>query len=127
MEAGASSVAGARGESWGSSVGSSFSWNGESSQVGFTSSSNRGGQEGTSWSRSRGGGWNESTSQGQSSSAGGGWSEQMDYVLQPSFFANGLRQGGERNNYLVDAILVQANRVFSRTGNCWTPLTYSQR
>ena len=80
----------------------------------------------SSRSTSKSGGWSQGTSTGESDSQGGGWSEQMDFEIQPSFFANGLRQGGMRNDRYVSAALVQANRVFSRTGSCWTPVIFKQ-
>lgn len=113
------------GSSWGTSSGVSFSTSGDSATV--NTSSNRGGQSGTSRSSTAGRGWSTGTSEGHSYNSGGGWSEQMDYTVQPSDFANRLRQGGPRNNFMVDAIVFQANRQFSRTGTCWSPITFKQR
>jgi hypothetical protein len=113
------------GQSWGSSTG--FSYNGAGDAISINHSTNRGGQSGTSSSRTSGGGWSTGTSYGHSTNTGGGWSEQMDYVIQPSDFANKLRQGGQRNNFMVDAVFFQANRVFSRTGSCWTPISFRQK
>jgi len=112
------------GRSWGS--GGGFSYSNPGGPINISHSANSGGQYGTSSSRTRGGGWSKGTSESESDSIGGGWSEQMDFTLQPSFFATGLRQGGERNNYFVSAVLLQANRIFSRTTNCWTPLVFKQ-
>lgn len=120
-----------RGESEGtnesSGYGSFWSGNLEHGQFGVSHNHSSGSQQGTSTSKSKGGGWSRGTSHGSNVSQGGGWSEQMDYTIQPSFFANGLLQGGERNDYYVSSILLQANRVFSRTGTCWTPLLFRQR
>ena len=113
-----------RGRNWGSSGGGSYSDSGHYSGS-FSVSSGR--QTGTSKSRSRGGGWSHGESSGRSDSEGGGWSEQMDYVIQPADFANRLRQGGPRNDFIVTGILLQANRVFSRTGTCWTPVAFQQQ
>jgi len=115
------------GTTWGRSFGTSYSGNMETSQFGVSSSSNSGGQKSESRSHTRGGGYSSGASVGRSDSQGGGWSEQMDYRLQPSFFANGLRQGGERNGYFVSAVFLQANRIFTRTGTCWTPVVFKQR
>jgi hypothetical protein len=116
------------GTSWGRGSGTTYSSSPQGGgQFGCSTSINGGGQQGTSRSRTKGGGWSHGTSVGQSDSEGGGWSEQMDYRLQPAFFANSLRQGGERNNYLVSAVLLQANRIFTRTGTCWTPLVFKQQ
>jgi hypothetical protein len=114
-----------KGRSSGSSAGGTCS--GQRGTGQFTWGVNSGRNSGTSESHSRGSGWSTGTSAGISGSEGGGWSEQMDYAVPPAFFANGLRQGGERNNFFVSAILLQANRVFSLTGSCWTPLVYRQR
>ncbi|MBV8979146.1 MAG: type IV secretion system DNA-binding domain-containing protein [Alphaproteobacteria bacterium] len=115
------------GETWGRSWGWSYSGNIDHGQMSFSSSVNRGGQKSESRSRSTGVGVSTGSSIGSSDSEGGGVSEQMDYRLQPSFFANGLRQGGERNNYFVSAVFLQANRIFFRTGTCWTPVVFKQR
>jgi len=114
------------GTSWGRSTGATVSGSGPDTQFGISSGYNAGGQHSTSRSRSRGGGWSHGTSIGESGSEGGGWSEQMDYQLPPSFFANNLRQGGPRNNFFVSAVLFQANRLFTRTKRCWTPLVFKQ-
>jgi hypothetical protein len=113
-----------RGKSWGSSGGGSYS---DQGNVSYSFSVNSGGQNGTSKSRSRGGGWSSGNSTGHSDSEGCGWSEQMDFMIQPADFANRLRQGGPRNNFRVTGILLQANRVFSRTGTCWMPVAFNQR
>lgn len=110
-----------------SGYGSFWSGNLEHGQFGVSHNRSWGSQQGTSRSKSKGGGWSRGLSSGSSTSDGGGWSEQTDYVIQPAFFANGLRQGGTRNDFYVSAILLQANRIFSRTGTCWTPLLFRQR
>lgn len=115
-----------KGTSWGRSSGWTYSTNGRDSQWGTSSSFNAGGQSSTSKSRSRSGGWSSGSSVGQSDSEGGGWSEQMDYRLPPNFFSNNLRQGGPRNNFFVSAVLFQSNRLFARTGACWTPVVFLQ-
>jgi hypothetical protein len=115
------------GTSWGHSHGSSVSGNSEHVQFSYNMSTNSGGQKGTSRSRTRSGGWSDGESVGTSNSEGGGWSEQMDYVIQPAFFANSLRQGGPRSNFFVSAVLLQANRSFSRTGTCWSPVVFKQQ
>ncbi|MEJ0027692.1 MAG: TraM recognition domain-containing protein [Rhizomicrobium sp.] len=112
-----------RGDNRGSSVGGSYSAEGQHS-ISFNVSAGR--QKGTSHSRSVGGGWSTGTSSGQSDTAGGGWSEVSDYTVMPSDFANGLRQGGPRNHFVVTGLLLQANRRFSRSGACWTPVKFKQ-
>jgi hypothetical protein len=121
-----------RGRSWGWSSGGS--WGVSSSRQGgvsYSSSQSSGSQSGGNFgtSESISSGVSQSRSSGTSggSSEGAGWSEQMDYAIQPAFFANGLRQGGPRNDFIVTGILLQANRVFSRTGTCWTPVAFKQK
>ncbi len=112
------------GKNWGS--GGGISWSGMDGPVTMSTNSNSGRQKGTSWSRSTGGNWSHGTSCSRSTSRGGGWSEQVDYVIRPSDFTR-LRQGGPRNNFRVTAIMLQANRRFSRTGTCWMPVAFQQR
>jgi len=112
------------GRNWGGGVSSSWNHNGEMS-VSFNS--NSGGQKGSSTSSSHGGGWSQGTNSGTSDTDGGGWQEQVEHTVFSADFANKLRQGGARNNYIVTGLLLQANRVFSRTGACWTPVAFRQR
>jgi len=114
-----------KGSSWG--VSSGFSYSGPGGPVTYSYSGNSGGQRGKSTSRSRGGGWSSGSSSGHSDSQGAGWSEQMDFVIQPADFSNRLRQGGPRNHFRVTGVLLQANRIFTRTGTCWTPVAFDQR
>jgi hypothetical protein len=122
------------GRSWGRTFGTSSSFTapplgqqGGGGTYGMSSGSTSGDNRSTSRSRSQSGGLSESASRSHGSAEGAGWSEQMDYMIQPAFFANGLRQGGSRNDHLVTGILLQANRDFSRTGTCWTQVAFRQR
>jgi hypothetical protein len=122
------------GRSWGRTFGTSTSvtapplgQQGGGGTYGMSSGSTSGDNRSTSRSRSQSGGLSESASRSHGSTEGAGWSEQMDYMIQPAFFANGLRQGGSRNAHLVTGILLQANRDFSRTGTCWTQVAFRQR
>lgn len=85
-----------------------------------------GGQKGTSrsWSRSRTSGTSEGTNGGKSQ--GGGWSEQMDYTVPPAAFASKLRKGGQSDDWLVDAVIVQGGRRFARSGEHWLHCTFHQ-
>jgi hypothetical protein len=123
-----------RGTSWGHNSGSSYSVStaplgqqGGGGSYGISSGDNYGGNSSRSRSQSQGGGSSQSESLSRGNTEGAGWSEQMDYMIQPAFFANGLRQGGSRNNRLVTGILLQANRDFSRTGTCWTQVAFRQK
>ncbi len=123
-----------QGRSWGRNVGSSYSVSvpplgqqGGGGSFSISSGDSSGGNSSRTRSHSQGGGWSQSESTSRGNTEGAGWSEQMDYMIQPAFFANGLRQGGTRNDRLVTGILLQANRDFSRTGTCWTEVAFSQR
>ena len=62
------------------------------------------------WGRNRGGGSSTNVSQG--------YSEQMDYTIEPGFFARGLRTGGPANGNRVSAVWFQAGRLFqASSGN----------
>lgn len=116
-----------RGQNWGSSSNSSVSYSDEgnvSYSVGGGGS--RGGQKGTSrsFSRSRNYGSSESLSGGRTQ--GGGWSEQMDYTVPAAAFASRLRKGGQSDNCLVDAVLVQGGRRFAVSSAHWLPCTFRQ-
>lgn len=104
---------------------SSSSSNGQwsvGSSSGMTSGSNSG------WSRSTsvGGGHSENNSESWGFNAGGGWSQQMDFTVQPSFFAYGLRKGGQADRFLVDALVVQGGRNFAINGRHWLACTFRQ-
>lgn len=95
---------------YGSNWGYNASNNGSSSSHGSNSSS------GTSkgWSRSS-----------QSNSSRGG-SETIDYRLQPSFFAESLRTGGDKNKRMVDAVIFQPGQRFTDTGEHWGICAFPQ-
>ena len=58
----------------------------------------------------------------------GGFSEQMDYDINPAFFASSqLRTGGPAHKYLVDGILFSPVVCFHATGKAFMPVTFSQR
>jgi hypothetical protein len=74
-----------------------------------------GGTSGSNWGR----GWNKGLSLTNSTgtSTGEGESEQMDYRVQPNFFAERLRNGGKANNLLVDGLIFQPTRQFTNGEN----------
>ncbi len=91
----------------GSSSGHSISHAG--SNAGFGSNSGSSSSSGNSWGDSIGRGSNE----GQSWSA----AETLDYLVEPRFFAQGLRSGGPaHNNYRVDALWFKAGAAFKDAG-----------
>lgn len=58
----------------------------------------------------------------------GGFSEQMDYEINPAFFASSkLRTGGPAHKYLVDGILFSPVVCFHATGKAFMPVTFNQR
>lgn len=116
-----------RGRNWGHSSNGSATYS-DSGQASYTfgTGSNRGGQKGTSrsWSRSRNRGTSESVSGGMTE--GGGWSEQMDHTVPSVAFASRLRKGGQSDDWLVDAVIVQGGRRFAITNAHWLPCTFRQ-
>jgi hypothetical protein len=95
------------------------------------------------WSNSRGGGsngmqsssnysygsnfgTNTSHTKQQNHGSSHGASEQMDYRVQPSFFAERLRSGGQRNDCKVDGVLVQSGKQFDGTGQHWGLCSFTQ-
>ena len=62
-----------------------------------------------------GSGENYGANVGQGSSAGASWgsSEVMDFLVEPNYFATGLRTGGPANRGLVDAVFFRAGANFT--------------
>jgi len=105
-----------RGSNWNS--GGSVANNGGN----YTSSASwgRGGSDGTSdnWGRNRGSNssWNSSQS----------WAEQSDWVIEPGFFARGLKTGGTAHGGRVSAVWLRAGHCFAATGSNYTFVDYRQ-
>ena len=78
----------------------------------------------TTQSYNDGEGANRSRSVGMTQSQGA--SEQMDYIVQPSVFANELRTGGRTNGLKVDCIWFQTGRRFEETERGYLPTTFQQ-
>jgi len=55
-----------------------------------------------------------------------GISEQIQFEVEPSVFT-GLRTGGPRNKFLVDAIVFFDGMTFKATGRSWRPITFRQK
>ncbi len=55
-----------------------------------------------------------------------GVSESMEFEVQPRVFTT-LRKGGPANGWLVDGIVFQGGRRFSRSGKTWLKVSFSQR
>jgi len=64
--------------------------------------------------RSKNSGENIGESIGSGSNEGRSWSsaEQMDALVEPRFFASGLRSGGPKHRNLVDALFFKAGGAF---------------
>ena len=79
---------------------------GESAQVShnYGSSSNSGNS------------WGDSVGRGRSENWSSGTSEQMDAILEPRFFAEGLLTGGPRNRNLVSCVWFKAGTRFADAG-----------
>lgn len=109
---------------YGMSMGEGTSWNQPAASNGWfgprvapnSPSGSEGG--GDNWARNRGHGSNYGTSHG--------WSEQLDYIIEPGFFARGLKTGGPANDNRVSAIWYQAGRRFAATGGNFTQVEFQQ-
>jgi hypothetical protein len=115
------------GRNWGGSSNSSVTYS-DDGKASYTvgGGSSGGGQKGKSrsWSRSRNSGSSQGISGGRTE--GGGWSEQMDYTVPPAAFAARLRKGGQSDNWLVDAVVIQGGRRFAVSNAHWLPCTFHQ-
>jgi type IV secretory pathway TraG/TraD family ATPase VirD4 len=111
-----------RGNNSSRSVGESegTSWNSGGSS---SSAPMGGGTSGSNWGRGRNRGISLTNSTG--ASTGEGESEQMDYRIQPNFFAERLRIGGTANKLLVDGLIFQPTRQFN-TGENFTLCSFPQ-
>lgn len=72
---------------------------------GFNSSSGTNSGSGENYGANVGNSRNENSSYGVA--------ENMDFIIEPRFFATGLRSGGPQNNYRVDGVLVKAGGNFA--------------
>jgi hypothetical protein len=99
-----------KGKNWGNSSGYSYSSNAQSG-------GSRGGNFGSNYGGSRSEGSSHSTS----------INEQMDYLVQPSFFVQGMRRGGEHNQYKVDALLFQSGMTFHHSRQHFMLAQFDQR
>lgn len=110
--------------SYGMNMGEGTSWNQPAASNGWfgprvapnSPSGSEGG--GDNWARNRGHGSNYGTSHG--------WSEQLDYIIEPGFFARGLKTGGPANGNRVSAIWYQAGRRFAATGGNFLQVEFQQ-
>lgn len=148
------SYSSAEGTSWGQSRGRNWGWSfgrskslsqGTSSQGGGSVSNSEGMQASTSrgwnwgWGSSsqssrsvnegESGGGNESINQGGNNSFTQGVShaETIDFHVQPSFFGSALRMGGERNNFLVDGVIMQGGRTWQHNNATWLLCSFRQK
>lgn len=110
-----------RNSSWGSSTGT-----GNSSSSTSSSGVTSGRQQGKSRSWTSGGSSTNGLTSSHGASEGGGWSEQMDDAVPPVAFASALRKGGQSDQGLVDAVIVQGGRRFEATGAHWLHCTFRQ-
>lgn len=113
-------------EGWSNGVNSSFSDSVSTSRGSSWSGDNYGGSYNKSTSQSNSGGTNSSRSGGTSSQFGEGVSEgaseQKDFRLDPDMFLHGLRNGGEANDYKVDAVIVSPEILLP-----YLPATFDQK
>ena len=92
-------------------------WASENISRGFKAMSNVSSQQGSQ---------QQAQGQGQNTSTGASISQQRHYYVEPSSFL-WLRNGGKRNDYIVDAVLVKTSRIFSDTGLHFRPVCFSQK
>lgn len=83
------------------------------------------GQDSSNWNYGRNWGINSSTS--ESVTHGSSYQETIDYIIQPAFFASGLRTGGKQNGYFVDGVLFQGGKVWRHTNSPWLQCTFKQK
>lgn len=113
-------------QSWNHSE--STSWNrGSSVQESFGYSSSTDGKGNTSGGGNYSSGVSLSASQGGGTSHGGGRQEVVDYLVQPSFLGTGLRMGGVRHGFMVDALVTQTGRHWRHTAAPWLLCTFRQK
>jgi hypothetical protein len=60
--------------------------------------------------------WGRSKGHGSSQGTSWGYSEAVDWLIEPSFFARGLKIGGPANGNRVSAVWLQAGRRFAASG-----------
>lgn len=112
-----------------SSQGQSYSESsGETRSSGYSSSSTSSSNSQGSYSSGSNSslGTSHSISSGSQSNHSQGGSETIDYRIQPSFFAEGLRTGGTKNKNMVDAVLFQPGQRFNDTGEHWGICAFPQ-
>lgn len=98
-----------------SSTGHTYS-KGSSSNDGYTHSSSMnysvGGGSGGGSNSGSSKSWGETSSEGTSYNDSIGSSEQMDFLLEPNFFASGLKSGGAPHNGIVTGVWFKAGAQF---------------
>jgi hypothetical protein len=120
-----------RGESSGWSSGVSLSEGSSSgTNSGFTISPDGKGGTNTSYTSGQNSGDNESEGRNRGANTGvstsSGGSQTLDYQIEPSAFARMLRTGGPANNFIVDAVWLQAGRRFNASGQPWLFTSFRQ-
>lgn len=110
-----------RGMNSGANTGSGTSWNSSNSSGGSSSSGGGG-------NHSAGNSWGDNIGQGTNESETWGSSEQMDFLIEPNYFAINLKSGGPSNGYEVTGVWFKAGGHFKAAdgGNVLFP-TFRQR
>lgn len=80
-------------------------------------------------SRNNGEGENRGVNVGRGTNTGRSWStaETLDNLVEPNFFATGLKSGGPQNNRLVTGLWFRAGARFAPHGRNYTIATFRQR
>ncbi len=112
----------------GMSMGENESW-GQNSSVSMSKDAQGRESSSVSFGSSSGGGTNTGVNRGRNEgySSTSGQSEQIDYDLQPSFFARHLKTGGPENGFEVSGIWFQAGRTFRATGTNYLYTRFMQK
>lgn len=104
-------------DNYGSSLGEGSSWNRAVEDNGFFNLKSLFRLPGNGWdgngSEGGGGNWGRNRSRGSSHGTSWGYNESVDWIIEPGFFARGLKTGGPANGNRVSAIWYQAGRRFA--------------
>jgi hypothetical protein len=120
------------GDNFGLNMGEGTNW-GTNSSFGSSSSSGSGSGSGSSSSNSSHGSsygssdnWGRSRGTNSSWNAGQSWSEQSDWVIEPGFFARGLKTGGTAYRGRVTAVWFRAGHSFAATNSNFMMVEFQQ-
>lgn len=118
------------GQNFGVNIGDGENWGTNSSSGGGSSQGPGGSSSSSNWSNghSHGGSDNRGRNRGRNTSwnASQSWAEQSDWVIEPGFFARGLKTGGIAHRGRVSAIWFRAGHCFAATGSNYILVEFQQ-